>query len=159
MTILRALKLAALVFSLVAGVPGSRIALAQSVEDEARAIAKGLQCPVCESVSVADSPSELAGQMRAIVRRKLEQGESREQILAYFVERYGDAVLAEPPKRGWLLVVWLVPTAAALVAALALCRWLARWRRATATEVIASPRISEAALSAAEAELSRLRAR
>lgn len=104
------------------------VALADSLDDETRRIAKQLQCPVCEGVSVADSPSELAGQMRAVVRRQLEQGASDEQILGYFVERYGDAVLVEPPRRGFTLAVWLGPIVALAVGGglllLALRRWL-----------------------------------
>lgn len=105
-----------------------QVALADSLDDETRRIAKQLQCPVCEGVSVADSPSELAGQMRAVVRRQLEQGASDEQILGYFVERYGDAVLVEPPRRGFSLAVWLGPIVALAVGGglllLALRRWL-----------------------------------
>ena len=82
---------------------------ADSVDDETRRIAKGLQCPVCQGASVADSPSDLAEQMRAVIRRKVEQGESEQQIVQFFVERYGDGVLIEPPRRGIGLAVWLGP--------------------------------------------------
>jgi cytochrome c-type biogenesis protein CcmH len=104
-----------------------RLASADPLEDETRRIAKQLQCPVCESVSVADSPSELAGQMRGVIRRKLEQGESEGQILAYFVERYGDGVLVEPPRRGFSLAVWLGPLIALVGGAALLVVLLKRW--------------------------------
>ena len=87
------------------------VARADALDDETRRIAKGLQCPVCQSVSVADSPSELAGQMRGVIRRKLEQGETEPEIVAYFVERYGDGVLLAPPRRGFSLAAWAVPAA------------------------------------------------
>ena len=106
--------------------PGT--AQADALDDETRRIAKGLQCPVCQSVSVADSPSELAGQMRAVIRRKLEQGETEPEILAYFVERYGDGVLLEPPRRGFSLAAWAMPVlvlgGGAVVLMLALHAWL-----------------------------------
>ena len=89
--------------------PGVQVAGADAVDEEARRIAKGLQCPVCQGASVADSPSELAEQMRGVIRRKVEQGESEGQIVQYFVERYGDGVLIEPPRRGIGLAVWLGP--------------------------------------------------
>lgn len=86
-----------------------QVALADAVDEEARRIGKGLQCPVCQGASVADSPSDLAEQMRGVIRRKVEQGESEQQIVQFFVERYGDGVLIEPPRRGLGLAVWLGP--------------------------------------------------
>ncbi|MBI2942275.1 MAG: cytochrome c-type biogenesis protein CcmH [Chloroflexi bacterium] len=103
-------------------------ARADDLEREAREIARSLQCPVCQSVSVADSSSELAAQMRALIRKKLEAGEPREQIVAYFVERYGDSVLTEPPKRGGTLAFWLVPIAGVLAGLVILGALLRGWR-------------------------------
>jgi cytochrome c-type biogenesis protein CcmH len=96
---------------------------------QAREIAGALHCPVCQNLSVADSPADLAVEMRAVIARKLGQGESREAILAYFVDRYGESVLREPPKQGFHLLVWLVPPIG-LAAGLALLFGLVRgWRR------------------------------
>lgn len=111
-------------YMLLAGAAG-----ADELDDEVRQIAKQLQCPICESVSVADSPSELAGQMRAVIRRKLEQGESTEQIVAYFVERYGDAVRTEPPRTGFTLAVWLGPALVLLGGVVVLGFLLRTWVR------------------------------
>ena len=80
---------------------------ADDLDEGVRRMAKQLRCPICESVSVADSPADLAIQMRALIRRKLEAGESDQQILDYFVAAYGDSVLLEPPRRGLGWVVWL----------------------------------------------------
>ena len=88
---------------------GVQVVAADALDEETRRIGKQLQCPVCQGASVTDSPSDLAGQMRAVIRRKLEQGESEQEIIQYFVERYGDAVLVEPPRRGVGLAVWLGP--------------------------------------------------
>ena len=88
---------------------------ADQIEDETRQIGKQLQCPVCAGAPVSDSPSELAGQMRSVIRSKLQAGESEEQIIAYFVERYGESVLIEPPRRGLGLAVWLAPMVMLLV--------------------------------------------
>lgn len=79
------------------------------VEDRTREIASELRCVVCQNLSVADSPSDLAKEMRNLVREQVQQGKSREEIQAYFVSRYGEYVLLSPPKRGFNLLVWGLP--------------------------------------------------
>lgn len=74
-------------------------------------VARELRCVVCQSLSVADSPSELAGQMREMVRQRLAAGESPDQVKAYFVSRYGEWVLLSPPTRGFSLLAWVLPLA------------------------------------------------
>ena len=91
---------------LVAALP----ALAVPVnEDTVREIGTELRCVVCQNLSVADSPSETANQMRAIIRERLAAGETPEQVKAYFVEKYGLWILLSPPKQGFNLLVWIVP--------------------------------------------------
>ena len=106
-----------------------RVAHADALDDETRRIAKQLQCPVCAGAPVSESPSDLAGQMRGVIRAKLEAGESEQQIVAYFVERYGDSVLVEPPRRGLGLAVWLAPIGVLAVGGLVLWRLLRSWLR------------------------------
>src|SRR5262249_45761912 len=72
-------------------------------------IARTLKCPVCESQSVADSPSQLAQEMRAYIQRRLEAGESRDAILQDLVDRYGEGILLGPPRAGFTLLVWWLP--------------------------------------------------
>jgi cytochrome c-type biogenesis protein CcmH len=124
---------------------------------EGRDIARALVCPVCENLSVLDSPSPLAQQMRTIINEKLTAGESREQILAYFVDRYGEGVLLEPPKRGFSLLVWLGPIVAALAGAAvvgtSLRRWLKRRSESSAAEYDSNNQVSDERL---EAELRKL---
>ncbi|MFI5269148.1 MAG: cytochrome c-type biogenesis protein CcmH [Chloroflexota bacterium] len=86
----------------------------QSLGDQALAIANELQCPVCENVTVAYSNATLAGQMRQVIRDKLAQGQTHDQIIQYFVDRYGEAILTQPPKHGLNLLVWLLPLAGLL---------------------------------------------
>lgn len=78
-------------------------------EDRVRVIASELRCVVCQNLSVADSPSDLAKEMRNVVRELVQQGKTREEIDAYFVSRYGEFVLLSPPKRGFNLLVWGLP--------------------------------------------------
>jgi cytochrome c-type biogenesis protein CcmH len=99
-------------------------------------VAAQLRCVVCQSLSVADSPSETAHQMKAIIRERLAAGESPEQVTAYFVEKYGTWILLSPPRRGFNLLVWVVPfagLAAGLVLVLGLVRRWSRRRAAPAT--------------------------
>ena len=124
----------------------ARVAHADTLDDETRRIARQLQCPVCAGASVADSPSDLAGQMRTVIRARLQAGESEEQIIAYFVERYGDGVLIEPPRRGVGLAVWLVPLAMLAIGSVLLWRLLRSWLRprpapslVTGASAVASP--------------------
>ncbi len=88
-------------------------------ESEAQNIDRRLMCPVCPAQTIAQSQVEIALQMRAIVREMLAEGEDRDGILDFFVERYGKDILAAPPKSGANLVAWLLPiggVGAALVA-------------------------------------------
>ncbi len=81
----------------------------QSLDERAQEIYRSLMCPLCPGQTIDQSSSELSTQMRALVREKLEQGETREEILQFFVERYGETVLATPVKSGFNLIVWLTP--------------------------------------------------
>jgi cytochrome c-type biogenesis protein CcmH len=83
------------------------------LEDQVRTIAAELRCVVCQNLSVADSPSELAQQMRALIREQLQEGKSPEQIKAYFVSKYGEWVLLAPTPKGFSLLVWVLPFVAA----------------------------------------------
>ena len=88
-------------------------------------------CPVCPGESIDQSQHPLAVQMRAAVDEKLDEGWSDAQVREFFVERYGSAVLLEPPAEGAHLVAWIVPplgTALALVALYMAVRLMARPR-------------------------------
>ena len=94
-----------------------------------RAMASGLRCVVCQNLSVADSPSEMAVQMRGIVREQLKAGKTPDEIRAYFVSKYGEWVLLAPTAQGFNLTVWVLPFAV-LLAGLGLAGWfLRRWSR------------------------------
>lgn len=74
-------------------------------------LARGLRCPVCQGLSVADSQSEAALAMRARIRELVAAGYTDDQIRDYFVDRYGTWVLLEPPVEGRFWLLWLGPVA------------------------------------------------
>jgi cytochrome c-type biogenesis protein CcmH len=123
----RALGVALLLIATLAGaVP---VGAAPVNEETVHEIGAELRCVVCQSLSVADSPSETANQMRSIIRERLAAGDSPEQVKAYFVEKYGLWILLAPPRQGFNLLVWVVPfvaLGAGLVLVLVLVR---RWSR------------------------------
>ena len=77
--------------------------------DRAYELEQRLRCPVCKSVSIAESMSDTALAMRATVEEQIEAGRSDEEIIAYFTDRYGRWVLMDPPARGDTLPLWLIP--------------------------------------------------
>ena len=92
-------------------------------------VAAQLRCVVCQSLSVADSPSETASQMRGIIRERLAAGESPAEVRAYFVEKYGEWILLSPPKSGFNLLVWVVPFAGLGLGLVLVAVVLRRWSR------------------------------
>jgi cytochrome c-type biogenesis protein CcmH len=114
------------------------VAHADALDDGVRRIALELQCPVCEGETVADSPSGLAADMRAVIRTRLAAGESDQQILGEFVASYGDGILTEPPKRGIALGVWIGPVIGVALGAVLLVLLLRTWRRPVMKRAIAA---------------------
>lgn len=102
------------------------------LDDEVRAVAAGLRCPVCQNLSVADSPSELAREMRGVIREQLNAGKTPDEVRAYFVAKYGDWVLLAPRPRGLNMLVWVGPFVAALAGAAVAIRAVRRWSRRAA---------------------------
>lgn len=89
-----------------------------SEADRARALDLQLRCPVCQGVSIADSPSQSAAQMRAIVRERLAAGVTDDDVKAYFVARFGTWVLLAPSGDGLGTLLWIVPGVSMLAGAI-----------------------------------------
>lgn len=94
-----------------------------TAEERVDRITAELRCVVCQGLSVKDSPSESARQMREIVAQRVSEGRTDEEIRDEFRASYGDWVVLSPPVASWTGLVWLVPLAA-LVAGIAVA-----WRR------------------------------
>lgn len=69
-------------------------------------IAEELRCLVCQNETIAASQADLAVDLRQQIRQKLQQGQSREQIVDFMVQRYGDFVLYKPPLKGSTWLLW-----------------------------------------------------
>lgn len=90
------------------------------VGDRAYELEQRLRCPVCKTVSVAESPSETAAAMRQEIQQQVDAGDTDEEVLDYFRARYGAWVVLDPPVRGPTMLVWLIPVAALAVGIAAL---------------------------------------
>jgi cytochrome c-type biogenesis protein CcmH len=109
------------------GVPLSGAAL----DARTARVAGLLRCPVCQGLSVADSPATMAQNMRAQVRDLLAAGYEDEQVLAYFEASYGEFVRLAPAFRGVNRLVWLAPLAGLLLGAVVVAVALRRGGRAS----------------------------
>ena len=144
------------------GVPPSPAAPRDSVRDPAlerrvHDVAAMLRCPVCLNLSVADSPSELAQDMRNVVRERLSGGDSEQQVLAYFVQRYGEWVLMKPTTRGVNILVWVLPGVVILAGAALVLLAMRRWTRRRGAPAAAIEEIPEEDLRKVREALSRER--
>ena len=123
--IARALVLAALALVLVAPVRAAATLDAREQRLESR-----VMCPTCHQ-PLALSSSPMAERMRRFIRSRLAAGEESSTIERELVDEFGPAVLAEPPARGFGLLVWLLPVGALGAATIALLALARAWHRRT----------------------------
>ncbi len=101
---------------------------ADTLEDQIAEISGELMCPVCEGQSVAESNAQLARDMRAVIKTKLLEGKSKEEIIDYFVSSYGETILASPPARGFSVILWLLPVLSVLIGGAIILRTVYSYR-------------------------------
>ncbi len=117
---MRKVSLTAVLLLLLA-LAGAAVATAQGglsndeIDRRMRAITDRLNCPLCQNTTLTECPLQVCDEMRDLIRQKLIAGENEDQIRAYFVERYGDRVLNEPPKQGFALLGWVMPLVGIMV--------------------------------------------
>ncbi|MFF5990692.1 MULTISPECIES: cytochrome c-type biogenesis protein [Prauserella] len=127
------------IVALVGLAVGGLLAAGPGTPDRAYELEQRLRCPVCKSVSIAESPAETAEAMRAVVADQVAAGRGDQEIIDYFRARYGDWVLLDPPASGSTLALWMLPVAAVVVGGVALA--LLRRRPDAVDEVTSQDRI------------------
>ncbi|MBA3552442.1 MAG: cytochrome c-type biogenesis protein CcmH [Actinobacteria bacterium] len=136
----------------------------RTLQGRVTAVAAELRCPVCQNLSVADSSSKLAQQMRATIARDLRAGRTPEQIRDQFVAAYGEWILLSPSRRGINLVAWIVPFLLVVLGLAGGVITVRRWRAhgvsgpasAPGAQVAPAEHLSSADRRLLEWELSRL---
>ena len=121
--------LASLAIMVVSTVAPAR-AQAPSIDDEVNRIAKTLYCPVCPNTPLDVCNTQACVQWRAVIKEKLQKGETELQIREYFVQQYGEVVLGAPPAQGFNWLAYILPALGILlgvaIAWLTVRGWLAR---------------------------------
>ena len=84
-------------------------------ENRARDLSKGIRCLVCQNQSIDDSDSDLAKDLRRIIRKKIIQGDTDNEITQYLVNRYGNFILMKPPLYQDTYILWISPLLLMLV--------------------------------------------
>ena len=102
-------------------------------DDEVNAIAKKLYCPVCPNTPLDVCETQACADWRAQIRDQLAEGWSEEQVMAYFVEQYGERVLAEPERSGFNSLIWILPVVAVALGLFVAVQVLRSWHRAQNT--------------------------
>ena len=85
------------------------------LEKRARHISKDIRCVVCQNQSIDDSDSPLARDLRVLIRQRLVEGDTDQEVISYLVSRYGDFILLTPPVKGATLFLWFGPVVFALL--------------------------------------------
>ncbi|MBI2773123.1 MAG: cytochrome c-type biogenesis protein CcmH [Chloroflexi bacterium] len=109
---------------------------AEPQEDRVERISTELRCPVCQGLSVADSPSDMAREMRGLVRQRVAEGRTDDEIRAEFRQAYGDWILLSPPLLDARGAVWAIPPLAVIAGGVLVAR---RLRREAAAPVMVTP--------------------
>lgn len=110
------------------------------LEERARDISSGLRCLVCQNETIDASNAPVARDLRLLVRERLVAGDTDDEVFAYVQARYGDFVLFNPPWKPSTYLLWTLPFAIMLVAALAFAMFL---RRRARPQPVAATRLTE----------------
>ncbi|NQU65631.1 MAG: cytochrome c-type biogenesis protein CcmH [SAR324 cluster bacterium] len=111
------------------------ISSADELDNRVREIAHMLRCPTCQGLSVKESESGLSLNMKQRIRELLQEGKSEDEILQFFVERYGEWILRSPKKSGFNLLLWVLPGLILIVTVLLLFQHLRKKSQITTAAV------------------------
>lgn len=84
----------------------SEILADPALEARARELSKELRCPVCQNENIDDSDAQIAKTLREVIRARLIEGDTNEQVMAFVIDRFGEFVLLKPATTGWNLLLW-----------------------------------------------------
>jgi len=127
------LRLALVLIAILAAFALISVASAQTggpgtvTPNDVNRVARQLYCPVCPNTPLDVCETQACKDWRELIRQKLAAGASDQEIMDYFVAQYGQRVLAQPPARGFNLLVWIIPLAALIAGAAALFVVLHAW--------------------------------
>lgn len=127
-----ALILALLLPAVAGAVQPDEMLADPALEARARDIGKELRCLVCQNESIEESNAELARDLRLLVRERIKQGESNDEVRAFVVQRYGDFVLLNPPVKPSTWILWYGPAGILLLGAIGVLLYLRGRRKAAA---------------------------
>ncbi|MGD8855646.1 MAG: cytochrome c-type biogenesis protein CcmH [Chloroflexota bacterium] len=108
-------------------------------DDEVNAVAKQLYCPICESTPLDVCATQACADWREVIRTKLAEGQTAEDIKAYFELQYGPQALAEPPRSGFTQLVWILPVIAVVVGGFFFVRYIRSLQAGASSVVAAGP--------------------
>tara|TARA_Y100000996_G_C22010722_1_gene432615 strand:- start:26 stop:346 length:321 start_codon:yes stop_codon:yes gene_type:complete len=83
----------------------------QEEENRALSIAESFRCPTCKFVSIADSDTPISNEIYEVILDMVLEGKTDSEIRDYLIERYGDWIVFEPPKKGIHQIIWYLPFA------------------------------------------------
>lgn len=99
---------------LILGIALSPFSVVQALESEEfearyRKLSNELRCPTCQGLSVKDSEAGFSNSIKEKIRELLKEGKSDTEVKAYFIKRYGEWILRAPSKKGFNLLLWVLP--------------------------------------------------
>ena len=83
--------------------------LADNKTSKVDSISKNLRCLICQGQSVYDSQSEFAISVKDLIKKKIEEGNSDNDIYEYLKNKYGDWIMYEPELEKKTLLLWILP--------------------------------------------------
>ena len=86
-----------------------KLTLANNVSYEVDKISKNLRCLICQGQSVYDSQSDFAISMKLLIKNKIENGETEDQIYNYLKKQYGEWIVYDPEIDKKNLILWGFP--------------------------------------------------
>jgi len=115
-----------------------------ALEKRVLEVSNELRCLVCQNQTIADSNADLAVDLKNQVRHQLSEGRSKQEILKYMTERYGDFVLYKPPFNAATLMLWLGPFLLMLLGLIVLVRQIKQRKQELSKETFSAQEIERA---------------